>query len=88
MSSKNNTGDTSPNRIIISKGGDMAPRKLDPDTNITDRSFAQPNPNLPEEKLEPKAHASAQDEAEALKKHSSTNRSHSSEDQDDEQGSE
>ena len=82
MGSKNNAGNTSPNRIIISKGGDMAPRKLDPNTNITDRSFAQPNPNLPEEKLEPKAHASAQDEAEAIKKHSANSRSHSPEDHD------
>lgn len=57
------------NNITISKGG-VAERKINPNTGETDRSFAQPNPNVPQRKVEPKAHASAQEEVEALNENS------------------
>ncbi len=63
------------NDITISKGNDQ-PRKVDPESGKVDRSFAQPNPTLPAPKVEPKAHASAQDEIDAVNKNSTTGRTH------------
>ena len=62
------------NRVTISKGGDVAPRQVNPDTGKVDRSFAQPNPVAPHSDITPKAHASAADEVEALTKNSTENR--------------
>ena len=65
------------NRIAISKGGDTPARQVNPDTGTTDRSFAQPNPTIPQREVEPKAHANAQDEVEALNKNSTQDRTYS-----------
>lgn len=67
------------NRVTISKSSAPA-RKVDPDTGkAVDRSFAQPNPALPPREVEPKAHASAADEAEALRRHSAEGRQYDGE---------
>lgn len=58
------------NRVTISKGGDTPPLKVDPDTGETDRSFAQPNPSIPPREVTPQAHASVEDEIEALNSNS------------------
>jgi len=62
------------NRITISKGTDVT-RRINDDGEV-DRSFAQPNPALPPRVVEPKAHASLEDEADALKKNSVKGRSY------------
>ena len=74
-----NNGDKPKNNVTISKGG-AAERKVNPDTGETSRSFAQPNPLSPPKEVEAKAHASAQDEVEALSKNSTTGRSYKQED--------
>lgn len=67
-------GEKPKNHISISKGGDVPTRKIDPETGKTDRSFAQPNPALPQSKIEPKTHANVEDEAEALNNNSTQGR--------------
>jgi hypothetical protein len=62
------------NKITISKGG-AAEHIIGPDGK-TDRSFAQPNPTLPPREITPKAHASAQDEVEALTQNSTRGRAY------------
>lgn len=74
-----NEGEKPKNKITISKSGDSVHR-IDPVTNKTDRSFAQPNPVTPPQEVEPKAHANAQDEVEALSKNSTSGRSYKRED--------
>lgn len=71
------------NRITISKGGDVPARSVDPETGRQDRSFAQPNPSVPQREVEPKAHASAQDEVEALNENSTQNRDYSQDEDED-----
>lgn len=71
------------NNITISKSGESV-HKLDPVTNKTDRSFAQPNPTTPPQEVEPKAHANAQDEVEALSKNSTAGHTYKREDEGDE----
>jgi len=75
------------NRITISKGTDVT-RRINADGEV-DRSVAQPNPALPPRVVEPKAHASLEDETEALKKNSVKGRDYkkSDEQQDDDGGS-
>jgi hypothetical protein len=63
------------NSVTISRGGDVPPRKIDPATGITDRSFAQPNPVTPPTNPAPKTHASAEEAVEALERHSQKGRS-------------
>ena len=74
------------NRIAISKGGETPARQVDPETGSVDRSFAQPNPVTPQREVEPKAHASAQDEVEALNKNSTKGRTYSEEEDGDKDG--
>ncbi|MHA1962529.1 MAG: hypothetical protein ACW99U_20190 [Candidatus Thorarchaeota archaeon] len=62
-----NHGDKPKNKITISKSS-AVPRKIDPDTGTTDRSFAQPNPVNPPEKVTPRVHASKKDEEEAIER--------------------
>jgi len=69
------------NKITLSKG-DGGERKIDMTTGKTDRGFAQQNPNTPARDIEPKAHASAQDEVEALNKNSTKGRSYVEGDED------
>jgi hypothetical protein len=76
-----NNGDKPKNNITISKGNKET-HKISPDGKV-DRSFAQPNPSLPEKKVDAKAHASAQDEVEALSKNSTQGRTYSDDDDDD-----
>lgn len=66
-------GEKPKNRITISKGGETPARQVDADSGKIDRSFAQPNPSTPQD-VEPKAHANAHEEAEALKKNSEKGR--------------
>lgn len=76
-------GEKPENRITISQGR-IVPPSVDDRGNrvkseeekpvVAERSFAQPNPALPQKKIEPKAHASAQEEAEALRKNSQQKR--------------
>ena len=68
-----------PNNITISKSG-SAERRIDPDSGKTDRSFAQPNPVNPPKTIEPQAHASAQDEVEALNQNSKKGRAYKKDD--------
>lgn len=75
-----NNGDKPKNNITISKSGDSV-SKLDPVTNKTDRSFAQPNPTTPPKEVDAKAHASAQDEVEALSKNSTSGRTYERDDE-------
>jgi len=79
-------GNRPKNRITISKSGEdnVAPRIIDPATNTTDRSFAQPSPVTPPREVEPKAHASAQDEVEALNENSTEGRTYQKEEDGDE----
>lgn len=76
-----NNGDKPKNNITISKGG-VAERRINPDTGETDRSFAQPNPNITQREVEPKAHASAQEEVEALNENSTEGRTYVEDDGD------
>jgi len=75
-------GDKPKNRITISKGGDVPPRRINADTGRQDRSFAQPNPAKPLPEVEKKAHATAQDEVEALSKNSKKGRKYESRNED------
>lgn len=70
------------NRITISKSGEGDARHIDPDSGKTDRSFAQPNPAVTQREVEPKAHASAQDQVEALNENSSEGHTYSQEEDD------
>jgi len=69
-----NQGDKPKNNMTISKGG-AAEHIIGPNGK-TDRSFAQPNPAMPPRAVEAKAHASAQDEVEALTKNSTAGRAY------------
>jgi len=66
------------NNITISKSS-AVPRKIDPDTGKTDRSFAQPNPAVEQPAIEATNHASAQDEVEALNQNSKSKRKYTRE---------
>ena len=78
-----NKGDKPKNRITISKSGDVVARNIDPDTGKVDRSFAQPNPALPERNVEPKAHANEQEESDALNKNSVKGRQYTKKENDE-----
>lgn len=67
------------NRVTISKGSETPPRKVNPDTGETDRSFAQPSPSMPPREVKPKAHASVEDEIEALNSNSTQGNTYSQE---------
>jgi len=67
-----NNGDKPENKVTISRSSGE-PHKVNPDTKRVDRSFAQPNPAL-DPQVEPKAHANAQDEVEALNDNSKQGR--------------
>ncbi len=67
------------NRVTISKGTETPPRMVDTDPEGTDRSFAQPNPSMPPREVKPKAHASAEDEIEALNSNSTHGNTYSQE---------
>lgn len=76
-------GDKPKNNITISQGRQVPPsvddrghrQKAEEEASVVaERSFAQPNPILPPRKVEPKAHANAQEEADALKKNSQQKR--------------
>ena len=69
-----NNGDKPKNRITISRGGETAARKIDPEARTTDRSFAQPNPALPVEDVKSEQPATAQDEADVLRNNSKKGR--------------
>ena len=58
------------NNITVSKSGATPARLINPDTGVSDRSFAQPNPVTPPAEITPKAHGSAQEEVEALNRNS------------------
>jgi len=75
------------NRIAISKGGETPARQINPETGVVDRSFAQPSPATPQREVEPKAHASAQDEVEALNENSTKGRTYSPDEDGGEDGS-
>ena len=62
-------GDKPSNRITISRGVDASQHVIKPDGTV-DRSFAQPNPALPPREVPAKAHASEQDELDAITKNS------------------
>lgn len=70
----NNEGDKPKNNITISRGGDS--NHIVTPTGKVNRSFAQPNPESNAEDIKPKAHASAQEEVEALSKNSTKNRTY------------
>lgn len=76
-----NRGDKPQNNVTVSKSS-AAPRKINPESGQVDRSFAQPNPAIEQPKVEPKAHASAQDEVEALEKNSEQGRDYKNDDGD------
>jgi hypothetical protein len=82
MGTKFEDGKKPRNRVTISKSGE-AVAKVDPETGVTDRSFAQPNPAVPQRKVEPKAHANAQDEVEALNQNSTQGRTYSPDEDED-----
>lgn len=67
-------GNKPKNNISISRSGDVPARKVNAETGETDRSFAQPNPAVEHNTPTPKAHASQQDEAEALENNSTLGR--------------
>ena len=77
MGTRHQDGKKPKNRITVSKSGENPPRQIDPDTGTVDRSFAQPNPSIPPREIEPKAHANAKDEIEALNKNSTESRTYS-----------
>jgi hypothetical protein len=62
------------NRITISRGGNVPPHRISADGHQVDRSFAQPNPEIQQEEIEPRAHASEDAEKQALQKHSKKKR--------------
>ena len=76
-------GDKPKNRITISRGVDASQHVIKPDGTV-DRSFAQPNPSLPAREVPEKAHASEQDELDAITKNSKNGVDHK---RDDESGS-
>lgn len=61
-------GDKPENKITISRGNDTS-HTIKADGTV-DRSFAQPNPSLPHPEVPAKAHASEQDELDAITKNS------------------
>ena len=63
-----NDGKKPVNKITISKGGDHGERSISPNPEAPRRSFAQPSP-VAETTVEPKEHASAQDQVEAVERH-------------------
>ena len=69
----NNEGEKPKNNMTISRGGDSN-HVVDPNGKVN-RSFAQPNPASADD-IKGKAHASAQEEVEALSKHSTKNRTY------------
>ena len=77
-------GEKPKNNISISKGGDVPSRQIDPETGKTDRSFAQPNPAIPQREVEPKAHANIEDEVEALNNNSTKGRDYTRDNVDEE----
>ena len=76
MGTRNVMGDGKSKKVTISKSGtdQVAPRKVDPDTGKTDRSFAQPNPTIQHNNPSPRPHATAADAVEALEKNSTQGR--------------
>lgn len=50
------------------------PRKVDADSQQVERSFAQPNPNVPHPDIKPDERATAEEQKEALSRHSKMNR--------------
>lgn len=69
-------GDKPKNNVTISKSSAPA-RQVNPDSGkVVDRSFAQPNPALPQREIESKTHASAKDEADALSQNSAEGRTY------------
>ncbi len=70
----NNKDDRKKNNITISRGGDS--NHVVGPTGEVNRSFAQPSDAAADEKIDPKAHASAQDEVEALSKNSTKGRTY------------
>lgn len=83
MGTRYQDGEKPKNRITVSKSGENPPRQVDPDTGTVDRSFAQPNPSIPPREIEPKAHANAKDEIEALNKNSTKSRTYSPDEDED-----
>lgn len=81
-------GEKPKNNITISKGGDVPARSVNAETGEQDRSFAQPNPSKPQPDVEAQAHASAQDEVEALNQNSTKGRTYESQDGDDSEDAE
>lgn len=79
MGTRNVKGDGKSNKVTISRSGgeNVAPRKVDPDTGKTDRSFAQPNPSVQHPAPQAKDHATAADAVEALERNSRQGRSYS-----------
>lgn len=69
-------GDKPKNNITIGHGtDDVAPKSLDADTGKTaSRSFAQPNPAIEHPEPTPKAHASEEEEKDAIKRNSTLRR--------------
>jgi len=57
------------NRVTISRGNETS-HIVKPDGTV-DRSFAQPNPALPERDVPAKAHASEEDKKDAIARNSS-----------------
>lgn len=72
------------NRITISRGGEVPARKINPAGGEADRSFAQPNPAVPERKIEPKVHANMNDEAKAMSKNSKLGKNYNEQDENNE----
>jgi hypothetical protein len=62
------------NRITISRGGDVPPQRVTANGHEVDRSFAQPNPEIQQEEIQPRAHASEDAEKAALEKNSKKGR--------------
>jgi len=78
-------GDKPQNKITISKSSGTT-RRVDAESGKADRSFAQPNPNIPPREVDAKAHANVQDELEAINKNSRTGRKHERDDKSGSQG--
>ena len=62
------------NRITISRGGSVPPQRVSANGHEVDRSFAQPNPEMEQEDIQPRAHASEDAKQEALEKYSKRKR--------------
>lgn len=78
MGTRNVKGDGKSNKVTISRSGsdNVAPRKVDPDTGRTDRSFAQPNPAISHPTPKANDQASAADQVDALEQNSRRGRSY------------